>query len=568
MHSSLSGLVQSFLSLQERETEFVLATITETAGSTYRKPGARMLITRDGELCGLLSGGCLEADLYEHAKKVFDEQTDTSIYYDMRSSEDLIWGLGLGCDGAVRIRLEYLSPDNDYAPLSLIRRALESASPAVVMTIIDSEHESLPEGSHYLYPGPDAGLPQELTAAARSSLEAGRSALQTLTIDGGSVGVFFGLTMPPPRLLIIGAGPDAVPVTDAARLLGWDITVVDYREAFIEAGKFPAADRVIHSTPEALGESVDSGHIDAAVLMTHKLEYDQRYLARLARSDIRYIGLLGPAARREELLKYLGDERRRVEDRVYGPVGLDIGAQLPEEIAFSLVAEIQAVLRNRRGGFLSLKTNGGRRNTEKTGTGREHLYGIVLAAGGSTRFGGLKQLLEFNGKSLLRHAADLAHAAVGDRVIVVHGPKATKCQREIAGLSVTNIVNEEWQSGGMAMSLKTALDRLPDDCRGVMVLLCDQPLIEDHHIERMIEAWLNEPERIVAGEYDGTFGVPAIFPRRYFKQLRSLYGDKGAKSLLLSNAADVTGIPLEEAAVDIDTQADYEALLRRQLLSG
>ncbi|MEX2525192.1 MAG: NTP transferase domain-containing protein [Gammaproteobacteria bacterium] len=565
MHSSLSGLVDSFRSRVEKEKVFVLATIVETAGSTYRKPGARMLITENGDMYGLLSGGCLEADLYEHARKVFRDKADTSVFYDMRSSDDLIWGLGLGCDGAVRIRLEYLCPENNYAPLSLIEKALASSTPAVVVTVIDSEHEGFPAGTHFLFPEEDSTLPKAIFNAARDALIAGRSSSRTVEVDGGSITLFLGMVEAPTRLLVIGAGPDAVPVTEAARLLGWTITVVDYREAFCETGKFPAADHVIHSAPEELDAKLDLPSFDAAVLMTHKLEYDQRYLARLAGTPLNYIGLLGPAARKQELLKYLGDEKEKVADRVYGPVGLDIGARLPEEIAFSLIAEIQAVLRNRGGGSLSLQQ--GSMKAAVPAATREQLYGVVLAAGGSRRFGALKQLLEFDGRSLLRHAAEKAHSLLDDRIIVVHGPKPTKCQREIAAIPAVNVVNEDWHAG-MATSLKVAMHRLPEECAGILILLCDQPLVEQHHLELLVEAWERNPESIVAAEYADTRGVPAIIPRRFFDELRSLHGDTGAKSVIRNHDADVIPIPLEEASVDIDTQTDYESLLRRNLLSG
>jgi len=565
MRSSLSGLVNAFHSLVEKEQVFVLATIVETAGSTYRKAGARMLITEGGNLYGLLSGGCLEADLYEHAKKVFRNRIDTNVFYDMRSSEDLIWGLGLGCDGAVHIRLEYLCPENHYAPLSLIDKALGRGAAAAIITVTESQHGGFPAAKHFLFPDEEAALPDSIIIAAREALDKRRSTSHTVQIDDSRITLFLGVVEPPPRLLILGAGPDTVPVTEAARLLGWDITVVDYREAYCEAAKFPAADRVIHAVPEELVTKLRVNTFDAAVLMTHKLEYDQRYLAQLADTTIPYLGLLGPAARKQELLKYLGKAKGKVMDRIYGPVGLDIGARLPEEIAFSLIAEIQAVRRNRSGGSLSLQQDAAKVSAPSAAT-REQLYGVVLAAGGSRRFGALKQLLEFNGRSLLRHTTETAHSLLEDRIIVVHGPKPTKCQREIAAIPAVNIVNDDWQAG-MATSLTTAMHRVPEGGSGILILLCDQPLLQKHHIERIIEAWETNPEYIVAAKYADTLGAPAIFPRRFFDELRSLHGDTGAKSVIRKHNTDVIGVPLEEAAVDIDTQADYESLLRRNPLS-
>lgn len=571
MHTGLPSLIRAFESLRETHPEFVLATIVETAGSTYRKAGARMLIAPDGAIHGLLSGGCLEADLCEHAGKVFESRTEHTVFYDMRSGDDLIWGLGLGCDGAVRIRLEYVSADNDFAPLALIRDALERGVRAVVMTVTESGHSQFRTGNHYLYSRQGAAgsdiLPPELLEAAAEVLASGRSTLRELNIGGQSVTVFFGMVRPPVRLLLAGAGPDAVPVAEAAALLGWEVTVTDHRESSARPERFPAAKRVVHCPPEALRDHVDTGALDAAVLMTHKLEYDQRYLDCLAVAPPAYIGLLGPRARKQQLMEGLGEAAAGLEDRIFGPVGLDIGAELPEEIAVSLIAEIQAVLRERRGGHLSKAAEPPAAQTESGATARSGLYTMVLAAGGSKRFGALKQLLEFNGQSLLRQAAGKAREVVQGRVVVVHGPKATRCQREIADLDLENVVNEAWESG-MASSLQAGLRALPPDCRGILILLCDQPLIEVDHLEQLIDAWCEDPSRIAAARYAGGHGVPAIIPRRYFEDLLKLAGDSGAKPLLAARSGEITAVALEEAELDIDTQADFASLLTRKSSSG
>lgn len=571
MHTSLPGLIRDFETLRTTQSEFVLATIVETEGSTYRKPGARMLITSAGECHGLLSGGCLEADLYEHAREVFSSRKPRNVIYDMRSGNDLIWGLGLGCDGAVRIRLEYLSPENGFAPLPLMQSALHNQVTTVVITIMESSHSQFLADSHYLYGAQDAGsmiLPPELSDAAAEVLSCGKSSLRSLAIGGLSLQAFFGLVRPAPRLLIIGAGPDAPAVAEAAALLDWDITVTDYRESLCRADRFPAPSRVVHSVPESIRDHINVGGMDAAVLMTHKLEFDQRYLAQLVQNPPAYIGLLGPAARKQQLLQGLGDAAAELENRVYGPVGLDIGAELPEEIAVSLVAEVQAVLRGGQGGHLSHKAADMPAVTAAPAPfDVPDLYAVVLAAGGSARFGAMKQLLEFDGRSLLRQTTEKAGALLDDRVVVVHGPKASRCQRELAGMPVKHVVNESWETG-MASSLRAGVRALPDQCRGVLILLCDQPLIETAHLGQLLDAWAEDTSRIVVAHYGDVHGVPAIIPRRYFDELLNLSGDSGARPLLDAHREELCTVPLEEAGLDIDTQADFEALLRGRLLSG
>jgi len=564
MNSSLAGIVSAFQTLKKTEQEFVLATIVETSGSTYRKAGARMLITRAGQFYGLLGGGCFEADLLEHAYKVFASKQSNTIYYDMRAAEDLVWGLGLGCNGAVRIRLEYLSPDNNFTPLSLIETALTHGQRTVILTICNSDHQLHKPDQHYAItePGTDtntAELPQTLRDLATTMLVATESGLQTILADDAVMEVFTSPLIPPLRLAIIGAGPDAVPVTEAAKLLGWDVTVIDYRESCTRPDNFPFANRIINSTPEQLPETVDLHAIDAVVLMTHKYEYDLRYLRQLAIDNIRYIGLLGPAARRKELLKTLDQGMLdTIINRVYGPVGLDIGGELPEEIALSLIAEIQAVICGRDGGHLSAVAAETDSNTVS-----DKFATVILAAGGSTRFGAMKQLLEFNGSSFLKRTVEMAVQLQGQQVLVVHGPKATKCQRELSNYPVTNLVNTHWQTG-QSSSLKLALDAVAPECEAILILLCDQPLVRLEHLQQLISVWSATPDKIIASAYAGTSGVPAIIPRRFFSQIKHLSGDKGAKKIISGAGHDVIALPVPEAEYDIDTEADFAELLARK----
>jgi xanthine dehydrogenase accessory factor len=561
MHSSLTGIVAAYRSLKQTETEFVLATIVETQGSTYRKAGARMLITRSGHYCGLLGGGCFESDLLEHARSVFESRKPRPLLYDMRSPEDLIWGLGLGCNGAVRIWLEYVSAGNDYLPLSLFDTALATESPSVLITCLASD----PAGASTYYLLGDADKipielapPDEYMPQAIRTLDSAQPALLEIPSDTASVTAFFCRITPPIRLLIIGGGPDALPVCTLANVLGWYVTVVDYRENYSNPANFPTAHRVVCAAPEQLGEAVNLDKVSAVVLMTHKYDYDLRYLQQLAHPALRYIGLLGPTARRNELLRAAGETTlRTMADRVYGPVGLDIGGELPEEIALSLLAEIQAVLNQRKGGHLAAFHH---QAPQLTAVNR--LGCIVLAAGGSTRFGALKQLLEFNGRSLLNRVVNLACEIADDRVIVVHGPKPTKCQRDISAYPVKNLVNEDWEFG-MSGSLKLAIRSVPADYEAVLILLCDQPLIEKLHIERLIQVWLQNPDKMIAGQYAGITGVPAIIPRQYFSRILDLHGDQGARKLLSSLASNVIPVPTPEAEIDIDTQEDFARLLFR-----
>jgi len=565
MNSSLTGLIKSYLSLRESEQNFVLATIIETAGSTYRKPSARMLISRTGQFYGLLGGGCFEADLLEHAYKVFETKQPRAVYYDMRAPEDLIWGLGLGCNGAVRIWLEYLSEENDFSPISLIQQTLATKSPCALITVCETENQSIAIGEHYIYSSENelydiaTSIP-EFKETALETIASGISGLHEINVDSHPVKAFFAFIAPPPHLLIIGGGPDAVPVTQFSKLLGWEVTVVDYRETYSKPDNFPDANHVVRATPEQLLDHIKIDTINAVVLMTHKYEYDLRYLKYLTHPALKYVGLLGPVARKNELLLSAGDEVScELEGRVYGPVGLELGEELPEEIAYSMIAEIQTVLNGRSGQHLSVI-----KSEPLEPPLIDKLSSVVLAAGGSTRFGALKQLLEYNGQSLLKRIVTIASQALNNRVIVVHGPKATKCQREVSNLDVINIVNSNWEKG-FSTSLAISVESLPTNCEAVLVLLCDQPLIENDHIEQLVTLWLENPEKIIASSYAETTGVPVIIPKQYFPDIFTLKGDEGAKTILARYSDNMEAIPVPEAEFDIDTKEDFTQLLKRKM---
>jgi len=326
------------------QTRRVLATVVATAGSTYRKPGARMLIMADGSYLGLLSGGCLEADLKLHAQEVLDSGVPRAIEYDMRGPDDILFGIGAGCEGAMRVLLEPADPGSPAAA------ALAAAGGATQMgqaRSLIAVHESadVPLGTY----DTAAPLPSALTQAAARSLSDGASHSLDWKDGGRRTRAFVQFLAPPPHLLICGAGPDAQPVVSAARALGWRVSVVDHRPAYAVAADFPGAD-VRLCDPHLLRSAVDIERCHAAVVMSHHLSSDAAYLRELAHAGVpAYVGLLGPEARRMRLAQELGPEAETLKSRVRGPVGIDIGAVTPEGIALAIVSQIHAWLAGRGG---------------------------------------------------------------------------------------------------------------------------------------------------------------------------------------------------------------------------
>jgi xanthine dehydrogenase accessory factor len=325
-------------------------------GSTYRKPGAMLLIAGDGEYAGLISGGCLEGDLGERSGEVIETGQAALVSYDLRDSDDLLWGLGLGCEGAMHILLLRVGPREDWQPLSHLAAALGAHAPTAIGVVTESRDREIPLGALLLpqVSGTSAlVLPPSLAASARAALLEPQ-VLAALAAAPGSAGVdslegpdarWRLLLLPlslPPRLLLLGAGADAVPVVDFAARLHWRVTLVDHRPAYAVPAHFPYAERVVLARPEELAQAVDLKRFTAAVVMSHHLPSDLEYLRALSASPLPYIGLLGPAARREKLLSELGAEAQRLRPRLHAPVGLNLGGRTPEAIALSIVAEIHA----------------------------------------------------------------------------------------------------------------------------------------------------------------------------------------------------------------------------------
>ena len=344
---ALSQLIQSFEQWRELGEPLVWVTVIQTEGNTYSKAGEQMLIAAGGQFQGLLSGGCLEGDLLEHAEEVRRSGQPQRVFYDMRDVQaDELWGLGLGCDGALSIFMQRLHAKTDYQPFAdLAEWAWDGRSGACAL-VVESADATTPVGSSLWQTaelGGALGMEEALQEAVLDEL--GRHpgpALTTLQGPAGDLELFCMPVATVPRLLIIGAGPDASPLAGLAAMLGWRTSVVDFRPSAIDRFTGPAELLACVDAGE-LASELDLDAFDGAVLMTHNQARDRAYLAALAGAAIPYVGMLGPATRRDRLLKEIGDAALALEGRVYGPVGLGLGGRGPEAIALSIAAQLQAV---------------------------------------------------------------------------------------------------------------------------------------------------------------------------------------------------------------------------------
>jgi xanthine dehydrogenase accessory factor len=320
----------------------VLGLLVETAGSTYRKPGALMLIASTGESAGLLSGGCLEGDLGEYARSVIDTGEPRVVTYDMRGGDDLIWGLGLGCEGAMHILLIRVGPQNDWQPLAHLARCLATHEHTSIGIVVESDRPDSPVGTAA---PKGAWRHSEVDAVLDEAARTGRAGWFAASSPPRWKVFALPLSLPP-KILLLGAGPDAAPVVDFAARLNWKVTLVDHRPAYADAAHFPSAEHVLRAQPDNLLRTVDPSRFSAAVVMSHHLPSDLKYLRALSATSIPYIGLLGPAVRRERLLMELESDADKIRKRLHAPVGLAIGGRSPESIALAIIAEIHAFVHN------------------------------------------------------------------------------------------------------------------------------------------------------------------------------------------------------------------------------
>ncbi|HXU40156.1 MAG TPA: XdhC/CoxI family protein [Blastocatellia bacterium] len=366
MSKELRSIVEHFDSLAKAGDTAVLATVIDVRGSSYRLPGARMLIDPEGNTHGTVSGGCLEADLMVRAKRVRETAIAEVFIYDTSINDDSVFGLNMGCRGVVRILLEPAEP-----PLfEFLHRRLNSRLCGVIATVVSVELEAgknLQVGARLMMDergssGPlnakdlDGELQAVLAEDCFAALENKHSGLKAYEFGE----VFIEYIPPPVPLVVFGAGHDAVPLIRLAKEMGWRVTLVDHRPVAAQREAFLIADEIIIGRPQEVANRLTIDSETVAVLMTHNYSLDLELSEFLLRSPARYIGMLGPRSRADRLLHDLSrigiDLNKQEVERVYAPVGIDIGAETPEEIALSIIAEIRAVLGGRQGRMLRERT--------------------------------------------------------------------------------------------------------------------------------------------------------------------------------------------------------------------
>lgn len=345
MDCSLQRLQRRFEQARASNESLVIATIVGTRGSTYRKAGAQILIAPDKSCEGLLSGGCLEADIAERATTVFETGVPKMIHYQHGRDGEAPWGLELGCEGDMDIWLSRVGANNGWDPLGKLFEHLADRQPPTWGLVLESDIPALPVGASVwsdTAQGFPAGTPAGAASWITGQLKQRRENALAVEHIAPRLRLFIAT---PPRLrnvLVVGGGPDAQPLVDFGATMGWRITLVDHRPAYSRPELWPRAHRVLTARPAEYSHHLDLAELDVAVIMSHHVPTDLAALAVLAPTPVPYVGLLGPASRRQQLLADLGDAAKPLGGRLHAPVGLQLGGRDPQSIALAIAAELQA----------------------------------------------------------------------------------------------------------------------------------------------------------------------------------------------------------------------------------
>jgi xanthine/CO dehydrogenase XdhC/CoxF family maturation factor len=367
----INEILKAYSEAKNAGKKTALATVVKVEGSSYRQPGARMIVTEDGALTGAISGGCLEGDALRKALLSINQQQNKLITYNTKDEDDIEVGLQLGCNGIVHILFEYIDDEAVNNPIALLRQLQSERESAVVLTVFSLKRQASQIGtilfqnaSKTIYSN---DLATEILLDVNEVLESKTTAIKPL-LDENYNEALIEYINPPVSLIIAGAGNDVQPLVKMTSILGWEVTIGDGRATYAVSTRFPEAQKVLTVNPEQFLENINIDDQTYLILMTHNYKYDLAMLKLLLETDCLYIGILGPKTKLNRMLDDLLMEGIKISEeqmqRIYGPIGLDIGAETSEEIALAIIAEIKAVISNKTGTSLKYKTGKIHNNSE------------------------------------------------------------------------------------------------------------------------------------------------------------------------------------------------------------
>jgi xanthine dehydrogenase accessory factor len=363
--TELGKIIQRIQELHSSGEKCALATVVNVSGSAYRRPGARMLFSAKGREAGFVSAACMEADLFEKVKEVLAVNKSALFSYDTTAPEDEIFGIGQGCGGYVEILVEPVALTKPMHLLSLLQKTNDYKNICALVSVFNGDNSfGIELGTKYFIANNESEnllleintLRDKIFVDSLGALKTGRSGVRHYEVPEGNVDVFIEIVHPSTSLIIFGATPDVKPLVQTVAKIGWQVAVVDHRAAYAVKGDFPEADSVMLLHPDEYSTRLQITPETYAVIMIHQFQAEMAALKFLFMSQAKYIGLLGPKSKSNLLLKHLADNEfiptEEQLSRLHNPVGLDIGAENADEIAISITAEIQAVIKGRTPTFL------------------------------------------------------------------------------------------------------------------------------------------------------------------------------------------------------------------------
>ncbi len=363
----IKAIIDTYDSLDKANTKAALATVVRVEGSSYRRTGARMLVMDDGLWVGGISGGCLEGDALKRARFAISRSESTLITYDTSEDDEHQIGVGLGCNGIIDVLFTPLDFENKQNPVEILKVCMESRRKTHVLITItglkNNSFENLKSGDVIQYAGlesltkiSDEKLRTKVHEAINNQIVIGKSAPVKFDLEGGrKMAIFIEILPPEIHLVLMGNQYDVYPLTRLVKEMGWKVSIVA-NPVKVNSKISKIADEIV--PPENFTDILFDNHT-AIVLMSHDYKTDKYNLPKTLQTASPFIGMLGPKVRSEKIFRELSEEGIEISevdfDRIHAPVGLDIGAVSPEEIALSLIAEVRASFSNREGKFLRLR---------------------------------------------------------------------------------------------------------------------------------------------------------------------------------------------------------------------
>ncbi len=516
-----------------------LVTVIATWGSSPRPIGSQLAVNEDGAMAGSISGGCIEGEVIATALDVIADCRPRTLEFGV--ANERAWEVGLPCGGSIRVFIE-------TAPESRILDTLITGRPVVRVVRLNDGYSTLIRGDAI---GSDCGLDERVVTVARRAIAEDASRI----VETGKGEFFVHAFALPWRMIIIGAVHIAQVLVRMAKMAGFAVTVVDPRRAFMTEERFPEVARSTDWPDEAL-VALATDRRTAVIVLSHDPKLDDPALTAALRSEAFYVGALGSHnnhKKRCERLKAQGLSNAEIA-RIHGPIGLDIGAKSPSEIAVSIIAQVVAV---RRAPALVPAAK------EITGA---KVAAVVLAGGRSSRVGRENKLLaKVNGRPMVAGVVAEAIASNVSTVIVVTGHQAGAVRDALADLPVTMVHNPDFKQG-LSTSLKAGLAALDEQLEGAIVCLGDMPQVTLHHINKLISVFEARTGcAVCVPTFGGKRGNPVLWDRHFFTEIMEIEGDVGARHLIGTHAEKVVEVPMDDDGVllDVDTADALNEARRR-----